>query len=632
VCGICGVYNHETGRPVEPALLDAMTRSMTHRGPDDDGTYLDGDLGLGVRRLSIIDLAGGAQPMASEDGSVVVVQNGEIYNFRELRRELEPRGHRFRTRSDTEVIVHAYEQWGLGALERLNGMFGLAIWDARRRRLVLARDPYGVKPLHWWHEDGQLLFGSEVRCLLCAPGVRRAVDVEALHLFLELSFVPAPRTIFAGISKLLPGHALVCDGDGLRHERFHRAIPAVRRSGTDEEAVVEVREAVARAVRRQMVSDVPVGALMSGGVDSGAVATIMTEAAGGPIDTFTAGFGAGYAKDELAPARSTSRRIGSRHHEIVIAPHEYLGWMPECIWHLEEPVAYWSTVAYWKVCELASQTVKVVLTGQGADEPFGGYSRYLGERYGWLYRAVPEPGRRAVLTPLIERLPRNEQLKRAARSLGTAEPERRLPQVVSIVDGSLKRDLVRPEHARDHGWAMEPWLDDVRHLDGMSRMQYVDARTLLADALLIYGDKLSMATSLEARVPYLDLELMALAESLPARLKIRRGQRKWVLKEALRPWLPQQTRRRPKIGFDVPVDQWFRGALRRPVEDRLLAPGSACRTYFRPEVLRRMLDEHGRGRHDHKRALFGLLAFELWHERFVGPATWPTPLAAGGAR
>jgi asparagine synthase (glutamine-hydrolysing) len=418
---------------------------------------------------------------------------------------------------------------------------------------------------------------------------------------------------------------LVCDPGGLREERFHRVVPSARRFGSDEEAVVQVREAVARAVRRQMVSDVPVGALMSGGVDSGAVATIMTEAAGGPIDTFTAGFGADYGKDELEPARETSRRIGSRHHEIVIAPEEYLDWMPECIWHLEEPVAYWSTVAYWKVCELAARTVKVVLTGQGADEPFAGYARYLGERYGWVYRSVPEPGRRALLGPLVERLPRNEQLKRAARSLGTIEPDRRLRQIVSVVDDPLRAELVKPEHLHDHGWAMEPWLPDVPHLDAMSQMTYVDARTLLADALLVYGDKLSMAASLEARVPFLDLELMALAESLPARLKIRHGRRKWVLKRALAPWLPPQTRRRRKIGFAVPVDEWFRAELRRPVEERLLSPGSACRTYFRPDVLRRMIQDHASGRHDHKRSLFSLLTFELWHERFIRPAAWPAP-------
>jgi asparagine synthase (glutamine-hydrolysing) len=627
MCGICGVYNHGTGRPADPGLVEAMTRSMTHRGPDDEGFHLDGDLGLGMRRLSIIDLAGGAQPMSGEDGSVVVVQNGEIYNFRELRRELEGRGHRFRTRSDTEVIVHGYEQWGLDVLGRLNGMFGIAIWDSADRRLVLARDPFGVKPLHYWHDGSELLFGSEVRCLLRAPQVRRAVDRSSLRLFLELSFVPSPRTIFEGVSKLLPGHALVCERGGVRHERFHRRVPRIRRIAP-RQAVAEVREAVVGAVRRQMVADVPVGALMSGGVDSGAVAAIMTEAAGGPIDTFTVGFGAGYAKDELPAARLTAGRIGSRHHELIISPDDYLGWMPGCIGHLEEPVAYWSTVAFWKISELARATVKVVLTGQGADEPFGGYSRYLGERYGWAYRAVPGPARRALIDPAVERLPRNERLKRAIRSLGTRDPAHRYRRIASIIDESLALELFPPEALPDDGWRMEPWLADVPHLDGTSRMLYADARTLLADALLIYGDKLSMAASLEARVPFLDLELMELAESLPPSLKIRRGRRKWVLKEALAPWTAPETRRQPKIGFDVPVDEWFRGELRGQLEERLLGEGSACREHFRADTLRRMIDEHAQGRHDHKRSLFSLLTFEMWHERFIAPPSWPAPAVA----
>jgi asparagine synthase (glutamine-hydrolysing) len=619
MCGICGICNYREGDPVDEALLRSITERMTHRGPDDSGLLVDGDVGLGVRRLSVIDLVTGGQPARNEDGSVCVVSNGEIYNFRELRRELEARGHRFRSRSDTEVIAHGYEQWGIAALGRLDGMFALAVWDARRRLLLVARDPFGIKPLYYADDGRALVFASEIRALLRHPGVGREVDPAAVREYLELTYVPAPRTAFAGIRKLLPGYALVSSAAEPvpKDVAFHAPAPDRASELPAEELTELLAEEIRAAVIRQTVSDVPVGVLLSGGMDSTAVATIVAEASG-RVETFTAGFEGPFASNELQDAAATARRLGSTHHEVVLSPGEYLELLPTVMRHLEEPVSNPSAVPYLGVTALASSSVTVVLTGQGADEPFAGYARYLAERYGAGYRALPRTVRDGLIAPVAERLPRAEWLKRAVQSVGTSDPAVRLRRTHTIaserlVDDLLARRADRPEDA------LARWHAQTKNLDRLNRMLYVDARTVLADNLLLFGDKLAMAVSVEARMPFLDLELMALAERIPARLKIRRATRKWILRRALRRWVPHEVLNRPKIGFVTPVDQWLRNGLRPAVTERLLDPGSACREWFRADAVRRVLEEHGSGRHDHKRLLFALLAFEVWHSELVSP-------------
>jgi asparagine synthase (glutamine-hydrolysing) len=624
MCGVCGVYHYGGGEPADEAVIREMTASLVHRGPDDEGYHFDGALGLGVRRLSIIDLEGGVQPLSNEAGTAWVVHNGEIYNFADLRRELESRGHAFRTRSDTETVVHAYEQWGLDGLARLNGMFGLAVWDGSERELVVARDVFGVKPMYFWDDGSTLVFASEIRAVLCHPLVTRSIDTTALYEFFGLGYVPSPRTAFAGIQKVLPGHALVRRPGRGETRRFYTRVPEPRKAGPESELVEELRDAIFRAVRRQMVADVPVGAMLSGGIDSATVAGIMTEVTDGPIETFTVGFGGGFAQNELVSARETARRLDTRHHEVVISPRDYADFLPRSIWHLEEPIATTSTLPFYKVCELARPHVKVVLTGQGADEPFAGYPRYLGERYGSLYRTLPGPVRSRLVAPLVERLPRNEQLKRAVRSLGTRDPLERMKRIYSIIDEPVKERLFRngvgPSSDVE---AIALWQGDVAHLDALSQMLYIDARTYLPDNLLVYTDKMSMAVSLEARVPFLDLELMELAESISADLKIKGLKQKRILKRAMERWLPPRTLRRKKIPFATPVDEWLRHDLEAEVRERLLAPGSACSTYLDPAAVETMLDEHRSGRQNHKRALFSMLTFELWHEQFIAPSRWP---------
>lgn len=622
MCGICGIFHYGSGEPASEPLVRDMTAALHHRGPDDDGFHFDGPLGLGMRRLSIIDLEGGAQPIASENGRYVTVFNGEVYNFRELRRELEAFGHVFRTRTDTETIVHAYEQWGFASLERLNGMFGIALWEADERTLVLARDAYGIKPLYY-HDDGVTVrFGSEIKSILCDGSVRREVDAGALDMFLSFTFVPSPGTAFAGILKVPPGHALVCTPQGCTVRRFHFAIPREMDPRGEATLVAELQDLIEASVRRQMVADVPVGALLSGGVDSTTTATIMSRLADGPIDTFTVGFAGHHDLDETAQARETARRLGSRHHEIDVSADDYAEFLPRAVWHLEDLVATDSTLAYYKVCQLASRSVKVVLSGQGADEPFAGYPRHLGERYGWLVRSLPPGVLNGAISPLVERLPRNDRLKRAVRSLGTRDSLARMVAVWTIVDAEFKQQLYVPGAQPEDrsASATDIWGGDVRHLDGLSQMLYMDARLSLADNLLLYGDKMSMAVSLEARVPLLDLELMRFVESVPPQLKIRGRTRKYILRKAVTKWVPDNVLRRKKVPFQSPLDSWLRTDLTARVQELLLSGDSACLKYFRRDTVSRLISEHVTGRQDYRRALLSLIVFELWHETYISPS------------
>jgi asparagine synthase (glutamine-hydrolysing) len=623
MCGICGIYSYRGGEPADTRLLAAMTASMEHRGPDDQGSHLDGTLGLGMRRLSIIDLEGGHQPLSGEDGTMVAVVNGEIYNFRELRRELEARGHTFRTRSDCEVVVHGFEEWGDDCLVRLNGMFGLAVWDARSRRLVLARDPFGVKPLYYRVDDRRLLFGSEVRAILADSDVERAVDHIALDQFMRFTFVPSPRTLFAGIGKLRPGYKLICDADGCREERFDRTEPHVARPASRQAAIAETRDLVERAIERQLVADVPVGVLLSGGVDSSAITAITCAAQGAPVDTFTVGFEEGFVENELDEARRVAQRHGCRHHDVVMTSREFADFLPMAIKTLEEPIATPSTLPFFRLCQLAKESVKVVLTGQGADEPFAGYDRVTAARFERYYRGLPRIVRDKVARPLADRLPRNERLHRAVDALDIADPADRLAAVYSVISAA-ERTRLYGEQLAQVPWEnpVTQWQQAAAGLDPVTQMLHVDARFSLPDSLLLYCDKISMAVSLEARVPFLDLPLMHYAESLPPGLKLRGRTRKYVLKEAVRGWVSPQALQRPKVGFRTPVDEWFRAGTQRELTDRLLAGDSVCRRYLSAAEVGRMIEAHRLGARDYKRILYSLLTFELWHAEFMtGPRT-----------
>ncbi len=628
MCGISGIFHYHDHAAVNKILLQRMTDFLRHRGPDDEGFYYDdrAGLGLGHRRLSIIDLNTGHQPIGNEDGTIWIIFNGEIYNYKDLRKELESHGHRFQTKTDTEVILHAYEQWGVDAFPRLNGIYAFAIWNGNTQELILARDPYGVKPLYYWDNGRSLLFASEIKAILGHPKVQREIDLQALDEFLMFSFIPSPHTIFEGIRKLYPGYALRC---GRRLEEpfcFYRRPPTLLEGLSENELVEELRKKIYAAVERQLMSDVPLGIMLSGGVDSSTVAQIATEITGGPLQTFTVGFSDDFDENELIHAREASRRIGSHHHDITISAEEYADFMPKSMWYLEEPIATASTVAFYKVCELAGQCVKVVLTGQGADEPFAGYLRHFGERWGSRYRILPEALRKYVIAPLVELLPRNERLKRAVRSLNIPDTLQRFCQVHSIFHPSLRQKLYLQDGNRGmHTRCVDVfrrWQADVTHLDPLSQLLYIDSRFSLPDNLLMYGDKLSMAVSLEARVPFLDLDLMQFVESIPPQYKIKGLTQKYILKKAVSKWIPPQVLSRRKIGFTTPVNNWFRREMRTYLSDKMLSNHSLSSIYFNKKTILGMIDDHHSGRQDYKRALFSLLTLEMWYEYFYKSGQW----------
>lgn len=630
MCGISGIFNYCNRKPVQRFVNKNMNDAMAHRGPDDQGFYVCDKAGIGLshRRLSIIDLEAGHQPMSNEDRTIWIVFNGEIYNYQCLRRELESLGHVFRSNSDTETIIHSYEQWGVDALSRLNGMYAFALWDERKRTLTLVRDPFGIKPLYYWDNGRSLVFASEVKAILSHPEVNPEVDLKALDEFLTLTFVPSPRTTFSGIKKLLPGHALIYNHDRSSLFYFYRKIPHLFSDCSEKELIEELRKKIFAAVKRQMIADVPIGVLLSGGTDSTTVAEIMTRITGGPIQTFTVGFSDNFVDNELDAARATSLRIGSQHHDIVVSADEYAEFLPKSILYLEEPVAITSALAFYRISKLAQEQVKVVLTGQGADEPFAGYHRHLGERYGALYRTLPKYLRKRIITPLVERLPRNERLKRAVRSLDVKDDLKRMVQVYTIFNSSLRQRLYRDFLLQEVGSHIcdnvQLWQADVAGLDGLSQMLYIDSRFSLADNLLLLADKLSMAVSLETRVPFLDLELMEFVESIPPNLKIKGKTQKYILKKAISKWIPDDIITGRKIGFNSPVDGWFRRELHGFIEDRLLSPDSACNEFFERKTIQEMLDDHTSGRQDYKRTLFCLLTFEIWHDQFIKSKSWRT--------
>ena len=622
MCGIVGWY-HAHGAQDEAVMLKRMLSALVHRGPDDEGEYLEGPVALGSRRLSIIDVQGGHQPIGNEDQTVWVVLNGEIYNFLELRRELEAKGHVFATRTDTEVIVHGYEEWGEKCIGRLNGIFGLAIWDSRNHRLLLARDHFGVKPLYY-HDDGRrLTWASEIKALLVDPTIPRAVDLHALDLYLTFRFVPSPHTMFAQIRKLRPGHLLIKDDRECRVERYFRADTACDDRLTEQDWIALLQERLEAAVRRQMMSDVPIGALLSGGVDSGAVVAIMSGLTNQSIRTFTVGFEDGNDVNELEEARRTAAIFGTNHEDILLTSIDYRQLLQKVTWHLDEPIATSSALAMYSVCKLAGEYVKVVLTGQGADEPFAGYPRHFGERYGSLYRGLSVGVREHMVRPLIEGLPRCDSLKRGVRSLGTENVTERFAQIYEDFSETMKATLWRPEMIGCQGSkraydVIDYWRQGVESLDPLVQMSYVDARLSLSDDLLTYGDKMSMAASIEARVPFLDVHYMRAAEAVPSSLRIRGRTQKYIHKKAIAKWLPPEVIGRRKRGFETPIDRWFRSELSGYVRTMLLSEEAACSLYFKPSAIEALFSEHVSGRQNHQKRLFALLMFELWHRQFIG--------------
>lgn len=639
MCGIAGIYHHTTQRPVDPAVAESMAEALRHRGPDDSGFFVEGPLAIAMRRLSIIDLDGGHQPMGNEDGSVLVVCNGEIYNYRALRAELESLGHHFRSRSDTEVLVHGYEEFGAGVLGRLNGMFGIALWDRRARRLLLARDRLGIKPLYFSRTPDGLAFASELKSLLQYPGIDRTLDRVALRQYLAWNYIPSPRTPFSSVHKLPPATMLFVEGDSVRSEVYWR-LKDERRPMSLPEAEEGLRAHLDRSVRLQMEADVPVGAFLSGGLDSSALVAALCTARRTPVHTFSIGFGeVGF--DESSHARQVASHLGTIHREEVLRP-DCLGLIDEIAGFLDEPFADDSILPTYLVSRLARQDVKVVLSGDGGDELFAGYDHYKAERLMNLYARVPGSARRAALG-LFGRGVERSPTKRGSvgRGLQRLEDALACPSFLAqarfmLHGGPSQSDGLLLDAASIHpedAWA-EPFaavVDDSPYKTGLAHQQFIDLRTYLADDILFKTDRASMAASLEARVPYLDHELVEFAFRIPAQYKLRGLVGKWILRRVHRGLLPERILRRRKSGFSIPVATWLRGDLRSLSHD-LLAPARLQRQgLFRPDAVGRLLREHGTLTANHGRVLWALMMFQLWAERFLAASWHPSdlPVATG---
>ena len=615
MCGIAGQFNYARNEPVEPGVISHMADSIVHRGPDDEGYLVSGSLGFGFRRLSIIDLAGGHQPMSDAEKSVWLIFNGEIYNFKELRAELEQRGHRFQTRSDTEVIVHGYKEWGTGVFDRLNGMFGLAIWDVARERLVVARDAMGIKLVYFRNADGRLTFGSEIRAVLAADESTPEVDPVGLELFLKFRYTPSPMTVFRGIRKLAPGTMLIVEKGTCREERWYRHAPVPFEGKNDVEATRELLDLYKGAVERHLLSDVPVGVLLSGGLDSGLLLALMNEHGRG-WPAYTVGYGETFEDDELTDAAETAAVLGARHIPVLLSRQEFERSLPKIVGCLEEPIASASIVPMYFVCQRARADVKVVLIGQGPDELFGGYKRHVGVRYGESWRSLP-PAIRGVMGGAVNRLPRAETLKRGVYSLGIDDRLRRYQHVFSLAPAEtivgLFREGVLPAGQDDDVGYWTALLPQMEHLDELSGFQLLEIRSSLPDELLMFGDKLSMAHGLEARVPYLDRTVVEFAQRLDTSQKIRKGKGKWLHREVCRQFLPPAILKRKKRGFaGNVVDEWFQASLEGVLPQMLLDSESLMFDLLEPRAVRRLLEDHRSGRHDNHKLLFSLVMFEQW--------------------
>jgi asparagine synthase (glutamine-hydrolysing) len=623
MCGICGVFER-SGKAIDQILLSEMTSILQHRGPDGEGRLVDREFGMGHRRLSIIDVEGGTQPIGNEDGSLQVVFNGEIYNFVELRKELESAGHRFQTRSDTEVIVHAYEQWGKDCVRRFNGMFAFALWDSRRREVFLARDHLGIKPLYYINLNGRVLFASEIKALLQDPDCPREVDVEALAELFTFRYVPSPKTLFKGIRKLPPAHRMSISSRGIEVARFWEWVPRLRDTCDEMALIEEYQSLLEDAVRLQLRSDVPLGLFLSSGIDSGVLLAIMSKYASGPVQAFTIGFEGGEKTNEVEDASVLAKMFGADHHFAMIAPEDYVKYYENYLWDLEEPVGNETAAAFYFVSRITSQKVKVALTGQGADEPWAGYHRHIGAKLSAVYSRMPKVVT-APISALVTRIPgRFERLRRGALSLAEPDMLTRFAKVYSFFSEDMKRRLFKgPLEAQiaddvyGSRHALHRLQKDVNRLDPVTQMLYIDTRANLPDDLLMVGDKTSMANSLEARVPFLDFRLIEFIESLPPKLKLKGRTGKYLHKKALEKWLPKNVIYRKKKGFANPIEHWFRTNMRPVVEEYLLAPDSVTATYFDQGYIRHMLEQDRIGNEQLRRHIYLLVSFELWHRAFM---------------
>ena len=635
MCGIYGILSLRGGAAPDADMLDRMGNIIVHRGPDDDGTYLAGEVALGMRRLSIIDLAGGHQPIANEDETIWVVCNGEIYNFREVRAELIARGHKFRTGSDVEIIVHLYEDYGLDCVEHLTGMFGFALWDSVRKRLVIGRDRLGIKPIYVMWQPDRLVFASEAKSILALPGVSRDLDPGAVEEYLSFGYTPNARSIFAGIEKLPPASVMVCEKGEVSIREYWRPPAEVDETLSEDEWLARVLAQIDRSVEMEMVSDVPLGAFLSGGVDSSAVVAMMARHSDRPVKTYSIGFDTGAAGsfyNELPYAREVSALFKTEHKEILVRP-DVIGLLPMLLWHMDEPVADSAFITTYLVSKFAREDVKVILSGVGGDELFGGYRRYLGDYYAARFNRVPAWLRQGVIGAIVRALPadrhsRLTNLTRYARAFVESSdqaPEDRYRSYVQVF-GADALDRLLTARRRGQIDSLDAAFDAAVGKDGLNRLMRVDLLTQMPNDLLALTDRMTMATSLECRVPLLNHELVELAARQPASLRIKNGELKYVLKRALKGVLPDSILYRTKRGFGAPIGAWLKSELTPFVASILSRQSIERRGLFDWQTVSETIALHSAGREDHTDHLLSLINFEVWARMYLDNRT-PDDLA-----
>jgi asparagine synthase (glutamine-hydrolysing) len=612
MCGICGTFNFGTREPADKILLKRATDAMVHRGPDDEGFYLDGELGLGNRRLSIIDLPGGHQPLSNEDESLWITFNGEIYNYRELRYHLEGR-HKFRTATDTEVILHLYEEFGDRLLEQLRGMFAFALWDRRNRRLMLARDRIGIKPLYYLAEPGRLAFASELRAIRQLSKQPIEIDPQSVYDFFGFRYVPAPNTFYRNINKLLPGYFLIADASGIRQARYWDIPGEDETPLAAEEYAAQVLDTLRESVRLRLVADVPLGVFLSGGVDSTAIVAMMSDLGVRPLRTFSVGF---EEKEfsELPYARRVATRFATEHTEVILRPRDLADELSRLVAFRDEPVAEPTDIALYRMSLKAAKTVKVVLAGEGSDELFAGYPKYAADRLAGLISAFPQE----VTSTIVRWLPyRQRRVKLALEALSIPDEAERSATWFASFSREEREVLFSPDFlarvdTSHPARVFAQYLEQVRDRPPLKRMLYADLKIWLPDNLLLRGDQMTMAASIEERVPFLDHRLVELAARIPVRLLTQGFRTKVLLRQALSPYLPAETLRRRKVGFTVPVGPWFRKTLNSFVADLLLSPGARSREYFNVANMENFVREHFDGVRDRQKQIWALINFELW--------------------
>jgi asparagine synthase (glutamine-hydrolysing) len=626
MCGIAGIFAPGSTAPVCRETIERMTGVLAHRGPDDDGFHVRGPIGLGHRRLSIIGVATGHQPIFTEDGTLAIIFNGEIYNYRSLKSELASRGHRFHTETDTEVILLAYREWGPDSVRRLRGMFAYAIWDEGARKLFLARDRLGIKPLYYAWDGRTLRFGSEIKAILEDPAMRATLDPLALDEYLTYLYVPAPRSIFREIRKLRPGHSLTVTERGIEEREYWDLVIRPGPQRTEAEVAEGLRAALEDSVASHLMSEVPLGAFLSGGIDSSAVVGTMARLMDQPVRTASIGFRED-AYDELPFARRVAAAFGTDAYERIVEPRA-ADILDRLTWHYDEPFADSSMVPTYYVSQAARERVIVCLSGDGGDENFAGYRRMRFDYFENRIRArIPAWARRGILAPVAAAYPSGSRLPRLLRGKTlltnlTLSPERAYHNTMRWFTPAMKARLYRPALRAaigDHDpfTVQEEFFRRSEGWHPLSRIQYVDFKTYLPDDILAKVDRASMAHSLEVRVPLLDHLFVEHAASIPASLKLKGGEGKYIFKRALQGLVPEETLTRRKMGFSVPLDRWLRGDLKGPFEERVLSRDSYTESLFEPAAVRSLWLEHQRGARDHSYPLWALLVLEHWGRRFA---------------